>query len=146
MRRVLLLVLPVFAAACLSTPTDNTPPLEPTDANVAGAFSLTSINGGALPVLVSISSAQESDLTSDTVSIASDGTWTETSVYRITQLSDNTTSTNTSVISGSYTIANQQINFLQTSGTASLAFAGSVKGDRLTILFAGSQFVYARSP
>ena len=146
MRRVLLLLLSTLAAACLSAPTDATPPLDPTDANVAGSFSLTTINGGVLPVLVSITSVQESDLTSDTVSIASDGTWSEATVLRVTQLSDNTTSTSVTVISGTYTIANQQINFLQTSAGGSLAFAGSVKGDRLTIVYAGSQFVYARSP
>ena len=144
MRRVLLLLFPVLAAACLST-ADTSLQLDPTDANVAGAFSLASINGTVLPVLASVSSSQEFDLTSDTVSIASDGTWKETSVYKVTQLSDNTSATTATVISGTYTIANQQINFVQTSGGGSLSFAGSVRGDRLTIVFAGSQFLYNRS-
>ena len=144
MRRVLLLLFPVLAAACLST-ADTSLQLDPTDANVAGAFSLTSINGTVLPVLASVSSSQEVDLTSDTVSIASDGTWKETSVYKVTQLSDNTSATTATVISGTYTIANQQINFVQTGGGGSLSFAGSVRGDRLTIVFAGSQFLYNRS-
>jgi hypothetical protein len=49
-------------------------------------------------------------------------------------------------IGGTYTIAQQQINFVQSSGGGSVAFAGSVKGNVLTILFGGSQFLYNRSP
>jgi hypothetical protein len=134
----------LVAAACLSA-SDNALQLDPTDANVSGAFSLSSINGTSLPVLASVTASQEFDLLSDTVSIATDGTWTEVSVYKVTQLSDNTTMTTATVISGTYTIGNQQINFVQTGATNSLTFAGSVKGNRLTIVFGGSQFIYNRS-
>lgn len=144
MRRVPLLLLPVLAAACLST-TDNTLQLDPTDTNVTGSFALTSINGTALPVIASVTTTQEFDLASDTVSIASDGTWTETSIYTVTQLANSTTSTTSTVISGTYTIANQQINFVQTGSSGTLTFAGSVKGTRLTIVFGGSQFLYAKA-
>ena len=144
MRRALLVLIPVFAAACLST-ADNTLQLDPTDTNVTGAFSLSSINGTPLPVLASVTTTQEFDLTSDTVSLASDGTWTETSVYKVTMLTDNTATTTATVISGTYTLANQQINFVQTSTGGTLTFSGSVKGTRLTIVFGGSQFLYNRS-
>lgn len=144
MRRALLVLLPLFAAACLST-ADNSLQLDPTDANVTGAFSLSSINGTPLPVLASVSSTQEFDLTSDTLSLASDGTWTETSVYKVTLLTDNTSTTTATVISGTYTIQNQQINFVQTTTGGTLTFAGSVKGARLTVVFGGSQFLYNRS-
>jgi hypothetical protein len=144
MRRIAVLLVPMLVAACLST-ADTSLSLDPTDANVAGSFALSTINGSGLPVIASVTTTQEFDLTSDTVSIASDGTWIETSVYSVTLLADNTKSTLVTTIGGAYTIANQQINFVQTSGGGSVAFAGSVRGNRLTILFGGSQFLYNRS-
>jgi hypothetical protein len=139
-----MLLVPILAGACLST--DSSLSLDPTDANVAGAFALSTINGGPLPVIATVTSTQEFDLASDTVSIGSDGTWTEISVYTVTLLADGTKSTNVTNIGGTYSIAQQQINFVQSSGGGSVAFAGSVKGNVLTILFGGSQFLYNRSP
>lgn len=146
MRRLALFIFPAMLAACLST-TDTSVRLDPTDTNVAGLFSLTLINGAPLPVLATVTSTQEFDLASDTVSITTDGAWTETTVYTVTSLTTDSTSTTVTVISGTYSIANQQINFVQTSpGSGNgQAFAGSVKGSQLTIVYGGSQFLYARS-
>ncbi len=144
MRRIVWLLVPVFLAACLDTSNDALS-LGPTDANVTGAFALASINGTVLPVIASVTSTQEFDLTSDTVSMTPTGTWTETSVYNVTALADNSTSTLVTTVGGTYTIANQQIDFVQTSGGGAVTFAGSVQGNRLTILFNGSQFLYGRS-
>jgi hypothetical protein len=131
-------------AACLDTSNDSLQ-LDPTDANVAGAFSLASINGTPLPVVASVTSTQEFDLLSDTVTVTSTGTWTETSVYNVTALANNSMSSLVTTIAGTYSISNQQINFVQTTGGGSVAFAGSVRGTRLTIVFGGSQFLYNRS-
>jgi len=139
-----MLLVPILVGACLST--DSPLSLDPTDANVAGAFALSTINGSHLPVVASVTPTQEFDLASDTVSIASDGTWVEISIYTVTLLADGTKSTSVTNISGTYTIAQQQINFVQTSGGGAVSFAGSVKGSVLTILFGGSQFLYSRSP
>ena len=139
-----MLLVPVLVCACLSA--DDPLSLNPTDANVTGSFALTSINGGLLPVVATVTSTQEFDLASDTVAIASDGTWSEISVYTVTALADGTHSTTVTTIAGTYTIAQQQINFVQTTGGGTVSFAGSVKGNVLTILFGGSQFLYSRSP
>jgi hypothetical protein len=144
MRRIAMLLVPVLVGACVSA--DSSLSLDPTDTNVAGAFALSSINGSFLPVIASVTATQEFDLTSDTVSIASDGSWTEASVYSVTLLADNSKTTLVTTIGGIYTISSQQINFVQTTGGGSVTFAGSVKGNRLTILFSGSQFLYNRSP
>lgn len=141
-RVALLLMVPVLAAACLSS--DTSPVLAPTDANVTGAFFLSTINGSSLPVIASVTATQEYDLLSDTVSMASDGTWSETSVYQVRSLTDQSTSSLVTVVGGSYTISKQQINFVETTG-GTLTFAGSVRGDQLTIIFGGSQFFYNRS-
>jgi len=143
MRRIAVLLVPMLVGACL--PADDTLKLDPTDPIVTGSFALSSIDGTFLPVVANMSSTQEIDLASDTVSIASDGTWTETSVYTVTMLADNSKTTTVSNIGGTYTIASQQINFVQTTGDGSVAFAGSVRGNRLTVLFNGSEFLYNRS-
>ena len=139
-----MLLVPILVGACLSTD-DPSLSLNPTDANVAGSFALSTINGGLLPVIATVTATQEFDLASDTVAIASNGTWTEISVYTVTLLADGTKSTTVTNIGGTYTIAQQQINFVQTSGGGSVSFAGSVKANVLTILFGGSQFLYNRS-
>ncbi len=144
MRRFALLLVPVLVCACLSTANDSLA-LDPTDTNVAGAFILSTINGSQLPVVASVTATQEFDLTSDTVSITADGNWTETSVYNVTALSNNAVSNLVTTIGGTYTIANQQINFVETSGGGSVSFAGSVRNNVLTIVFGGSQFFYNRS-
>jgi hypothetical protein len=144
MRRIAMLLVPIVLAACLSAE-DSSLNLDPTDTNVAGSFSLSTINGAILPVIASVTTTQEFDLTSDTVSIGSDGTWAEISVYSVTLLADNSKTTLVTTIGGTYAIASQQINFVQTTGGGSVSFAGSVKGNRLTIVFGGSQFLYNRS-
>jgi hypothetical protein len=143
-RRIALLLVPAFLVACLST-SDDSLTLDPTDANVAGSFSLQSINGTGLPVIANVTTTQEFDLTGDTISIASTGAWTETSVYNVTTLANNAVSVLVTTIGGTYTIANQQINFVQTSGGGSSAFVGSVHTNQLTLVFGGSQFIYTRS-
>src|SRR5262249_27022627 len=139
MRRIAMLLVPILVAACLSTEDDSLT-LDPTDSNVSGSFALSTINGSSLPIIASVNTVQETDLLSDTVTISSNGTWTETSVFNVTTFPGNTASTQISVIGGTYTIGNQQINFVQTTGTGAVAFAGSVKGTRLTVVFGGSQF------
>lgn len=139
-----MLLVPILAGACLSS--DSSLSLDPTDANVAGSFALSTINGGPLPVIASVTTTQEFDLASDTLAITSNGTFSEVSVYTVTLLADGTKSTMVGTIGGTYTIAQQQINFVQTSGGGSVSFAGSVKGNVLTVLFGGSQFLYNRTP
>ncbi len=144
MQRFALLVVPVLLSACLSS-NDSSFQLDPTDTNVAGAFSLVTINGGPLPVVASVTTTQEFDLTSDTVTVTATGNWTETSVYNVSSLTDNSMSTLVTTIGGTYTIANQQINFVQTTGSGAATFAGSVHGNALTIVFGGTEFLYNRS-
>ena len=117
--------------------------LGPTDPDVAGAFSLTTINGAFLPVIARLSSAEEWDLTADTLRISSDSTWAETSTYRVTALADGSVTTSQSIASGVYAVADKQINFtMKVGGTAT--FIGAVQGSTLTLVFNDSHFVYLR--
>lgn len=131
-----------FLGACQSSSTDFH--LGPTDANVAGQFTLVSINSAPLPVQAVLTTTESWALTSDTLSITPDGKWAETTVYIVTQLSDGSTSTRTTNSGGTYTIANQAINFVLTSG-GTAAFTGSVQGSTLTLLYNGGHFFYLRT-
>ena len=127
--------------ACQSSSADFQ--LGPTDANVAGQFVLVSINSNPLPVPALVTTTESWALTSDTLSITTDGQWTETTVYVVTQSSDGSTATRSTSSGGTYTIADQKINFTQTDGGA--VFTGSVQGSSLTLLFNGGHFFYVRT-
>lgn len=143
MRRIAWIAGLAILAACHSSSSDFH--LGPTDANVAGQFTLVSINSAPLPVPALLTTTESWSLTSDTLSITPDGQWTETTVYLVTQLSDESTSTRTTISGGTYTIANQVIDFvLTTGGTAT--FSGAVQGSTLTVLYNGGHFFYVRSP
>ncbi|HTI61964.1 MAG TPA: hypothetical protein VL524_00550 [Gemmatimonadaceae bacterium] len=141
MRRFRWLASLALLTACQSSSSDFQ--LGPTDANVAGQFTLVSINSNPLPVSALVTTAESWDLTSDTLSITADGKWAETTVYVVTQASDGSTSTRSTGVNGTYTIADQKINFMQTGGTAT--FTGSVRGSSLTLLYNGGHFFYVRT-
>jgi hypothetical protein len=141
MRRLALLLLTGSLLACQSTA--DTFELGPTEANVSGTFSLTAINGGPLPVLARLTTAEEWDLTADTLRVSSDSTWAETSFYKVTALADGTITQQQSIASGVYVVADKQINFtMRVGGTAT--FIGAVQGSTLTLVFNDSHFVYVR--
>ena len=68
---------------------------------------------------------------SDAIVIAADNTWNETTNYHVFALSDGDASDHAdSVVSGTYTIANGEINFTMTAG-GTATFIGSVTGNTL---------------
>lgn len=142
MRRNAWLAATALLVACQSSSTDFQ--LGPTDANVAGQFALVSINSTPLPVPALQTSTESWALTSDTLSITASGEWTETSVYAVTQLSDGSISNRTTSAGGTYTIANQVINFTQTTGGTG-TFTGSVQAGALTLLYNGGHFYYVKT-
>jgi hypothetical protein len=119
------------------------PTLGPTDANVVGTFLLTASNGRSLPLVARLTSDEEWDLTSDQFVIVADNTWNELTSYRVTTFATGAVSTQQSVSSGTYSIANNQINFVMTVG-GSTSFTGSVTGKTLALLYNGGQFLYSR--
>jgi len=144
MRAPYCLLLASLVAACggSTEPTIDTS-LKPTSSNVAGTFNLISANGTAPPFEARLTSTADWTLVSDTIVVAANSTWTEATQFSVVSLLDNSTSTQFSLVSGSYVIANGQINFTMTDG-GTLKFPGSVTGDTLTIIFSGARFLYTR--
>jgi hypothetical protein len=142
MRRLSLLLSALVVLGCTSDNSDRlTLPI--TDTNVVGTYSLTSSNGRTLPFIVLLTSDEEWDITSDQFVIAADNTWSETTNYLITAVSTGATRTSSTQASGTYAIANGQINFTMTAG-GSTPFTGSVTGNILSLLFNGGHFLYSK--
>jgi hypothetical protein len=141
MRRLPMLVALVALFGCAESPPAFT--LGPTDANVVGSFALAYSNGQPLPILARLTSVEEWDMTSDQLVIAADNTWNETSNYKVTSFLTGGVSAQQTGSSGTYSIANNQINFVITVGGTG-GFNGSVSGNTLTLLYNGGRFLYTR--
>ena len=119
------------------------PTLAPTDANVTGSYALSTANGRLLPIIVSLTADAEWDLSADQFMIFADHTWTDTTTYAVKSFTSGAVTTQQTGASGTYAIANGQINFTMfTGGTGT--FPGSVTGNTLSLLFNGGHFVYSR--
>jgi hypothetical protein len=141
MRRLSILAVMLALLGCEQSSAE--PTLSPTDANVAGAYALTTANGRLLPIIISLTADAEVDMTADRFVIAADNTWTDTTTYAVKSFSDGTVTSQQTGATGTYAIADGQINFIMKTGGTS-AFPGSVTGNTLSLLFNGGRFVYLR--
>ncbi len=119
--------------------------LAPTSTDVAGDFNLISANGTAPPFPAFATATEDWTLVADTVSIAANNAWTEATKYSVTSLLDNSTSTQYSIVSGTYAIASGKINFTMVQG-GTATFSGSVTSNTLTLIYTGTRFIYTRQP
>jgi hypothetical protein len=141
MRRLLLLTLAVVAIGCSSSSEPLT--LGTTDANIVGNFGLNLAAGQLLPVVAGYTATQEVDLVADTMSIATDNTWIETSYFVLVAVADGSQTTSQTASSGSYAIANGQIDFTMLVG-GNATFTGSVTGSTLSLLYNNTRYIYGR--
>ena len=117
--------------------------LGPTDANVTGTFNLQTSNGLLLPVSFILNQAQEWSLVADQIILSADNTWVETSTFIVTDLSTGVKTNTQSLVSGTYSVASGQINFVMTVG-GTTTFTGSVTGNTLSLVLNGGRYVYSR--
>lgn len=141
---ICLLTAAVLAGCGASTDPTIDISLAPTSNDVAGAFNLISANGTAPPFNAFATATQGWTLVSDSLSLVADKTWVESTKYLVTSFIDNSTSTQYTVVSGTYLIANGKINFTMTQGGTS-TFIGSVTANTLTMVFNNTKFVYTKS-
>jgi len=135
MRRLLSLAVILAAFACGGD--DST---TPTQASVAGTWTLQTINGSPLPFTVATSPAKIEWLSS-VVNVSSNGTWTSSLQVRTTVSGQATTATSTD--GGTYTLSGNNVAIL--SNTAgSTAQAGTINGNTLTLAQQGFVLVYTK--
>ncbi len=142
MRRVVVVVAAVASLiGCQSSGDEFV--LGPTDADVSGSFALKELNGGSLPVLARRTTTESWQLTADTMIVAADSTWAETSYYTVTVLDAGTTRQDQTRATGTFRITSNQIAFtMLVGGTAT--FTGAVQGNTLTVMFGDGHFTYSR--
>jgi len=144
MRRFLIALAAMAALGCGASADDPLPTLPATSTDVVGEFRLRTANGTDVPFIAFTTTTGEAwELASDKMAVAADGKWSETTLYVVHKLSDGTSNSKESVVSGTYTIANGQINFVMTQGGTD-TFAGSVIGTELRLLYSGKLFIYVK--
>jgi hypothetical protein len=142
MRRLWIALFAAVAVGCGSD-SDVVATLDPTSTDVVGDFVLRSANGSQPPFLAFTTNTGDAwELASDKMFLKADGTWSETTVY-IVHKSDGLQNSNETVVSGTYAIANGQINFVMKQGGTD-TFAGSVNGAELRLLYNGRLFIYTK--
>jgi hypothetical protein len=144
MRRLIIALAAIAALGCGADADSPLPTLPATSTDVVGDFQLRSANGNALPFVAFTTTTGEAwELASDKIIVSADGKWSETTLYVVHKLSDGTSTSKESVVSGTYAIANAQINFVMTQGGTD-TFAGSVVGTELRVLYTGKLFIYVK--
>jgi hypothetical protein len=134
MRKLITLVLLVGAAACgFDTST------APLVGDLAGSYSLLSMNGNPLPFVI-VSNDTTVSIDADVLTLTSAGDWNETVSYRQTVGSAPTTNESLS-LSGVWTRSGNQLNFRTSAG---LLYIGTATETTLTLTDAGFSYVFTR--
>ena len=134
MRRLLSLTLALAIVACGSDSSSG-----PTNASVAGTWSLQTVNGSPLPFTLATSPAKL-ELLSYVVNVTSTGTWTSAQSIRTTFNGQATTASTTDA--GTYTLSGNAVAISSTS--SSTVLAGTVNGNTLTLASSGLTFVFTK--
>ena len=130
MRR-LLLALAVATVACGSDATEPT-----TMASVAGTWSLSTVNGTALPYILAQSGADKLEWTADVIPATSTGSFTQISSFRTT--ANGQVTTETTPDAGTFSLNGTAVTFTGSTGT------GALNGNTMTVTGQGFALVYVK--
>ena|SRR5438067_7463471 len=133
--RVLTLALLLVGVSC-----GGDSPTAPTLASVAGTWSLQTVNGGALPFVVSQTSTSKLEVISDVLIVALGGTFTETTTIRTTQ--NGAVSTQAQADAGTFVLNGTAVAF--TFNSDGSTGTGSLSGNTMTVTDLGFAFVYKK--
>jgi hypothetical protein len=107
---------------------------------VSGTYTLQTVNGSALPVIVYQDAEERDELLAGTLIMQSNGTWTETFTVRTTFLETGGTSTTTEADAGTYTVDGNTINFTSNG----FNYIGSRSGNQITYSLFGFTLVWQK--
>jgi hypothetical protein len=110
----------------------------PTQASLAGSWSLSTINGSPLPFVLQ-ASGPKIEIMSDEFTVSADGTFTESTVARVTD--GTTVSTITIPDNGTYTLNGTAAVFTFSDGSSG---TGTVSGNTFTVASGGYSQVYTK--
>lgn len=110
----------------------------PTQASIAGTWNLSTINGSPLPYVLQ-ASGPKIEILSDKIVASANGTFTESTVVRLTDGA--TVSTTTIPDAGTYTLNGTAAVFTFTDGSTG---TGTVSGTTFTVASGGYSQVYTK--
>jgi hypothetical protein len=126
----------LFALAAGACSGDSSGP----DVSVVGTWQLQTVNGQGLPYLVAQSGADKIEVTSDVLTVAEGGAFTEITTIRVT--SSGTVTTQSIPDAGTYTINGTAVNFtFQSDGSNG---TGTLNESTLTVATQGVSLVYKK--
>ena len=114
-------------------------PTSPASASIAGAYHLVSINGKALPFTYQAGTATIV-VTSDVLTVADGGTWTESSAY--SQTVNGVTSSQTMVDGGAWSRLGTTVSFANANKV--LTYSGQFTGSGFNLSNPSFSYVFAR--
>lgn len=126
----------VFALLAFACGGDSTGP----DTNIAGAYSLRTVNGANLPFVLEQVGADKVELTADVFTFTDTGTFTQITTLRSTENGQVTTGTIPDA--GSYTRSGTAITVAFLSGSPTVT--GTIGGGTFTIAAGGYSGVYRK--
>ena len=126
-KRRTLLAFPLLLLSACSGSSDSTP-TSPSSASIAGSYHLTAMGGNNLPFTYQ-SGTTKYVVTSDVLTVAEGGTWTESGAY--TQTVGGVASNQVISDGGSWTRAGSAVSFNHSNGTVS--YSGQFTGSGFTL-------------
>jgi hypothetical protein len=101
-------------------------------ATVAGSYTLRTVNGNALPVILSQDAQQKAELLGGSVTLNSNNTWSGTLSVRVTDLTSGVAQTGDAPLGGTYSMSSGALTLTDaTNDNAQLS--GTISGNTLTI-------------
>jgi hypothetical protein len=126
----------VLAVACGASDAGTAP----TSSSVVGTWTLQSVNGSALPFVVSQTGANKLELVSDVVSATASGTFTQSTTIRNT--TNGQVTTQSVPDAGSYSLNGTAVTFQFNSDNS--VGTGSLNGNTMTVAQDGFAYIYKR--
>ena len=136
MRRIFAVVCTAAMALVAGCGSDG--PTLPTQASVAGTWNLTTVNGAPLPFILQAANPK-TEVLSDQLVVAANGTFTESTQLRYT--SGTAVTTETLPDGGTYTLSGSAATLNFNDGTST---AGIVSGNTFTVATSGISLVWTK--
>jgi hypothetical protein len=112
----------------------------PASNSIAGTWALETVNGAALPFVVAQSGANKAEVTSDVLTLAEGGSFTQSTQVRLTQ--SGTVTTQSASEAGTWTLTGTSVSFRFTSDGS--VGTGTLNGSTLTVAETGIALVYRK--
>ena len=124
------------------TPPTSPTPASPTPATLAGVWTLVTVDGATLPVVLVRFGSDRVELVSVDLTLAADGTATEVAQSRLT--TGGSTETDTTTEAGTFTLDGTTIELVGDNGTRRTGTLSGTPPDTLTALVEGATWVFRK--